>query len=81
MAKKNLAEAAAAILSGNMSTLAPNSKTAEPFGSTGTTPTVATPGQGGTPQVIQPAVASAAEAGVEKAAAAAPTGRQRNCSA
>ena len=62
MAKKNLAEAAAAILSGNMSTLAPNSKTAEPFGSTGTnTPTTATPGQGGTPQVVQPAIASAAE--------------------
>ena len=73
MAKKNLAEAAAAILAGNMATLAPKSKVSEPFGSTGTTPAVATPGQDGTPEVIEPAIASAAEAGVEKATAAAPT--------
>ena len=73
MRKKNLAEAAAAILGGNMATLAPMSKTSEPVGSTGYRPDVTTPGQEGTPETIQPAIASAAEAGVEKATAAAPT--------
>jgi len=73
MAKKNLAEAAAAILAGNMSSLKPNSKGSESFGQAGNTPVVATPGQGGTPEVIEPAIASAAEAGVEKATAATPT--------
>jgi len=72
MAKKNLAEAAAAILSGNMASLKPMSQGAEAFGQAGTTPAVATPGQEGSPQTIQPAVASADEAGVAKAAAAAP---------
>lgn len=70
--KKNLAEAAAAILSGNMATLKPMSQTSEPMGSTGFKPDVNTPGQEGTPETIQPAIASAAEAGVEKATAAAP---------
>jgi len=73
MAKKNLAEAAAAILSGNMASLKPMSKDAESFGQAGETPAVATPGQGGTPETVQPAIASAAEAGVEKAIGAAPT--------
>jgi len=72
MAKKNLAEAAAAILSGNMASLKPMSQGAEAFGQAGTTPAVATPGQEGSPQTIQPAIASADEAGVAKAAAAAP---------
>lgn len=71
--KKNLAEAAAAILSGNMATLKPMSQTSEPMGSTAFKPAVSTPGQEGTPETVQPAVASAAEAGVEKATAAAPT--------
>lgn len=73
MAKKNLAEAAAAILSGNMASLKPMSKGGEAFGQAGATPAVATPGQEGSPQTIQPAIASADEAGVSKAAAAAPT--------
>jgi hypothetical protein len=73
MAKKNLAEAAAAILSGNMASLKPMSQGGEAFGQAGATPTVATPGQEGSPQTIQPAIASADEAGVSKAAAAAPT--------
>ena len=73
MAKKNLAEAAAAILSGNMASLKPMSQGAEAFGQVGNTPMVATPGQEGSPQTIQPAIASADEAGVTKAAAAAPT--------
>ena len=73
MAKKNLAEAAAAILSGNMASLKPMSQGAEAFGQVGNTPMVATPGQEGSPQTIQPAIASADEAGVSKAAAAAPT--------
>lgn len=73
MAKKNLAEAAAAILSGNMASLQPMSKGAEAFGQAGATPVVATPGQEGSPQTIQPAIASADEAGVTKATAAAPT--------
>lgn len=71
--KKNLAEAAAAILSGNMATLRPMSQTSEPMGSTAFKPAVSTPGQDGTPEIVQPAIASAAEAGVEKATAAAPT--------
>lgn len=71
--KKNLAEAAAAILSGNMATLKPMSQTSEPMGSTAFKPAVSTPGQDGTPETVQPAIASAAEAGVEKAKAAAPT--------
>ena len=73
MAKKNLAEAAAAILSGNMASLKPMSKGGEAFGQAGATPAVATPGQEGSPQTIQPAIASADEAGVSKATAAAPT--------
>ena len=73
MAKKNLAEAAAAILSGNMASLKPMSKGGEAFGQAGATPSVATPGQEGSPQTIQPAIASADEAGVTKATAAAPT--------
>ena len=73
MAKKNLAEAAAAILSGNMASLKPMSKGGEAFGQAGATPAVATPGQEGSPQTIQPAIASADEAGVSKAVAAAPT--------
>lgn len=73
MAKKNLAEAAAAILSGNMASLKPMSKGGEAFGQAGATPAVATPGQEGSPETVQPAIASADEAGVSKAAAAAPT--------
>ena len=73
MAKKNLAEAAAAILSGNMASLKPMSKDGEAFGQAGATPAVATPGQEGSPETVQPAIASADEAGVSKAAAAAPT--------
>ena len=73
MAKKNLAEAAAAILSGNMASLKPMSQGGEAFGQAGATPMVATPGQEGSPQVIQPAIASADEAGVSKAVAAAST--------
>ena len=73
MAKKNLAEAAAAILSGNMASLKPMSKGGEAFGQAGATPMVATPGQEGSPETVQPAIASADEAGVSKAAAAAPT--------
>ena len=38
--KKNLAEAAAAILSGNMATLKPMSQTSEPMGSTAFKPAV-----------------------------------------
>jgi len=67
MAKKNLAEAAAAILSGNMASLKPMSKGAENFGQAGATPMVATPGQEGSPETVQQAVASADEAGVTKA--------------
>jgi len=70
MAKKNLAEAAAAILSGNMASLAPMSRVSEPFGSTGYNPSVATPGQEGHPALVQPAIASADEAGITKAIAA-----------
>lgn len=73
MAKKNLAEAAAAILSGNMASLKPMSKGGEAFGQAGATPAVVTPGQEGPPETVQPAIASADEAGVSKAAAAAPT--------
>lgn len=73
MAKKNLAEAAAAILSGNMASLKPMSKGGEAFGQAGATPAVVTPGQEGSPETVQPAIASADEAGVSKAAAAAPT--------
>jgi hypothetical protein len=73
MAKKNLAEAAAAILSGNMASLKPMSKGGEAFGQAGATPMVATPGQEGSPETVQPAIASADEAGVSKATAAAPT--------
>ena len=70
MAKKNLAEAAAAILSGNMASLAPMSRVSEPFGSTGNVPQVGTPGQEGHPALVQPAIASADEAGITKAVAA-----------
>jgi hypothetical protein len=70
MAKKNLAEAAAAILSGNMASLAPMSRVSEPYGSTGYNPSVATPGQEGHPALVQPAIASADEAGITKAIAA-----------
>lgn len=70
MAKKNLAEAAAAILSGNMASLAPMSRVSEPFGSTGPNPSVGTPGQEGNPALVQPAIASADEAGITKAIAA-----------
>ena len=73
MAKKNLAEAAAAILSGNMASLKPMSRGAEAFGQAGATPVVPTPGQEGTPETIEPAIASADEAGVTKAVAATPT--------
>ena len=73
MAKKNLAEAAAAILSGNMASLKPMSKGGEAFGQAGATPAVATPGQEDSPETVQPAIASADEAGVSKAVAAAPT--------
>jgi hypothetical protein len=70
MAKKNLAEAAAAILSGNMASLAPMSRVSEPYGSTGYNPSVATPGQEGHPALVQPAIASADEAGITRAIAA-----------
>jgi hypothetical protein len=70
MAKKNLAEAAAAILSGNMASLKPMSKGAESFGQAGETPDVATPGQGGTPPTVQNAISTADEAGITKAVAA-----------
>jgi hypothetical protein len=70
MAKKNLAEAAAAILSGNMASLAPMSRVSEPFGSTGPNPSVGTPGQEGHPALVQPAIASADEAGITRAIAA-----------
>jgi len=70
MAKKNLAEAAAAILSGNMASLKPMSKGAESFGQAGETPAVATPGQGGTPPIVQNAISTADEAGITKAIAA-----------
>lgn len=71
--KKNLAEAAAAILSGNMATLKPMSQTSEPMGSTGYMPNITTPGQEGNPEMIQQAIAAADEAGVEKAIGATPT--------
>jgi len=70
MAKKNLAEAAAAILSGNMASLAPMSRVSEPYGSTGYNPSVATPGQEGHPALIQQAISTADEAGITKAIAA-----------